>query len=514
LHLIKNTAIFIHQRRFILSENLILTIRKTGENVNPVFRFAPSPTGSLHVGGARTAIFNWLSARKYGGTFLIRIEDTDKKRSTKEAVDQIFTSLKWLGLDWDDEPVYQSRRRKRHLEIVNRLLEEGNAYRCFCTKNELAAKRIEAEKKKINKRYDGACRRLDPDEIQHNLEQQKPYTVRFKVPAGETVYDDLIHGRIKSDNNLLDDFVVLRSDGTPVYQAAVAADDHDMGVTTVLRGDDHIPNTNKQIMLYEALGWPVPKFGHVPLILGPDKVRLSKRHGSASVEEFDKEGILPSALFNYLCLLGWAPGDDQEVFSREEMTAAFSIERINKTTAVFDAKKLRWMNSRYIAALPGEMLKTEVKNWMQQNDLGPDIGNDQERIFYFADLLRPRSETISELLSGLTVFFNDPQEYEEKGVKKYFFKEEFIGSLKKFYQKLKDEPEVLFLDTAKIEKYLREYAEKENISPAKIIHPLRLAITGSTAGPGIFDMIYILGRDKVLKRTDNALKHVLETAAI
>jgi len=443
----------------------------------------------------------------------LRIEDTDKKRSTKEAVDQIFASLKWIGIDWDDEPVYQSSRQQRHIEIVNRLLDNGKAYRCFCTKEKLAAKRNEAEAKKINKRYDSACRDLTADEIQNNLNHEKQFTIRFKVPAGETAYDDLIHRRIKSDNNLLDDFIILRSDGTPVYQLAVAADDHDMGVTTVLRGDDHIPNTNKQILIYEALGWVIPEFGHMPLILGPDKVRLSKRHGSTSVEEFDRDGILPSALFNYLCLLGWASGDDQELFSLEELIAAFSVDRINKTLAVFDAKKLFWMNSRYIAALPNDILRTKVNDWLHENGFQADSETDLERLFYFADMLKPRSETINELLSGLTVFFNDPKEYEEKGVKKYFLKEQFVDSLTGFYLKLKNEHKDLFFDTEKIEKYLREHAEMENISPAKIIHPLRLAVTGSTAGPGIFDIIYILGKEKILRRTEAALKYVREAAA-
>ncbi len=481
--------------------------------MDPVFRFAPSPTGLLHVGGARTAIFNWILARKTGGMFLLRIEDTDKERSTNEAIDQILSSLEWLGINWDEKVIYQSHRQERHIEIANSLLNTGKAYRCFCTKEELSIKRQEAEANKINQRYDGACRNLNDVEIQDNLNLGKPFSVRFKVPAGEVVFNDLVHGRIKSENNLLDDFIILRSDGTPIYQTAVVADDHDMGVTTVLRGDDHIPNTNKQILLYDALEWPVPEFGHLPLILGPDRVRLSKRHGAASVEEFKKNGILSSALFNYLCLLGWASGNDQEMFSKEELIEKFSIERINKTSAVFDSKKLFWMNSKYIAVLPEHELKTAVNGWLKENKYQADTDYDEKRLFYYVDLLRPRSETITGLLDGLFVYFDDPLVYEEKGVKKYLINEQFLNSLSKFYINLKNRPDSLFLDVESIEKYLRDFAEDENVSPAKIIHPLRLAITGSTAGPGIFDLIYILGKDKILRRIDAALKYTKEVIA-
>ncbi len=257
----------------------------------PKLRFAPSPTGFLHVGGARTAIFNWLIARNSGGSFFLRIEDTDRLRSTEQAKEQILSSLKWIGLDWDGEIYYQSPHELRHREVADRLLETGKAYRCFCTRDELDRKRFAAEKNKINQRYDGTCRNLAASEIKQNLDASKPFAIRFRVEPGNVVYDDLIHGKTVIQNDTLDDFIIVRSDGTPTYQLSVVADDHDMEITHVLRGDDHIANTNKQILLYGALDWPAPEFGHLPLILGPDKKRFSKRHGAASVEEYRDQGI-------------------------------------------------------------------------------------------------------------------------------------------------------------------------------------------------------------------------------
>ena len=273
-----------------------------GVVLSQILRFAPSPSGFLHVGGARTAIFNWLLARKCGGKFLLRIEDTNRQRSTEQSIKQIFSGLKWLGIDWDDEVLYQSKRRQRHIEAKRQLLDSGHAYRCFCTKEELDEKRKIAQQNKIDNRYDRTCRNLPQEEINEKLFKKHPFSVRFKTPQGEIFFNDIIHGETRINNETLDDFIILRSDGTPIYQLAVVVDDHDMGVTKILRGDDHLSNTSKQILIYQALNWQVPQFGHLPLILGADKVRLSKRHGAASVEEFRDQGILPQALFNYLCL--------------------------------------------------------------------------------------------------------------------------------------------------------------------------------------------------------------------
>lgn len=474
--------------------------------MNYVLRFAPSPTGYLHVGGARTAIFNWLIARQKNGRFLLRIEDTDRLRSTDESIRKIISALEWLGIDWDGDIFFQSTREQRHLEIAHKLLQEGKAYRCFCTKEELEEKRKRAEALKLNQRYDGTCRHLSEEQIQQKLKQGLPFAIRFKVPQGQVHFDDLIHGPTTIENNTLDDFIIVRSDNTPVYQLAVVVDDHDMGVNLVLRGDDHISNTNKQILLYQALGWPVPQFGHVPLILGPDKNRLSKRHGATSVEEFKHMGIFPEALFNYLCLLGWSPGDDREIFSKEELIREFSLKRINKTPAVFDLQKLLWMNGKYLAQKSVDELLPYVEAWLKEQNLSPEYLKD-ERFRYLIKLLQIRAKTVNELTKQLTFYFNDPQEYEEKGVKKFFAKENSLQILTELYTLFEQQPDRFFDNLTEIEQAVRDLAQKMGLSAGKIIHPLRLALTGSTSSPGIFEIIYILGQKKVLNRLKNAINY-------
>lgn len=481
--------------------------------MTPVFRFAPSPTGYLHVGGARTAIFNWLMAQKTGGKFLLRIEDTDKKRSTKEAIEQIFSSLKWLGIDWHGKALYQSSRQERHIEIARKLLDQGKAYRCFCSKEELAEKRRRAEALKINKRYDGTCRRLSAAEIRKNLKAEKPFSIRLKVEPGEVAFNDLVHGLTTVNNDVLDDFIILRPDGTPVYQLAVVADDHDMAVTSVLRGDDHLANTNKQILLYRALGWQIPRFGHLPLILGPDRVRLSKRHGATSVEEFKAQGIFPQALLNYLCLLGWSPGADKEILSRGELIEQFSLEKINNTPAVFDLKKLLWMNSRYLAEFPQDELWARARNWLSEQRLS-FAAAEEKRLKYLMELLRPRSQTLQELFEGLRLFFHDPESLEEKGLKKYLLKESFYDPFSAFYETFKEQPETFFGDITQIESFIRGFAEKQSLPAARIIHPLRLALSGSSASPGIFELVYVLGKEKVLRRVQYALQYARQMVAL
>ena len=471
-----------------------------------VYRFAPSPTGFLHVGGARTAIFNWLLARQSQGLFLLRIEDTDVKRSTKEAIEQIKSSLSWLGLDWDGSEYYQSAHRQRHVEVAEKLLAEDKAYRCFCTKEQLEEKRRRAEALKINKRYDGTCRHLSRQQIEQNLAAGKPFAIRFKVHPGETVYHDLIHGRTAVDNDTLDDFIIVRSDGTPVYQLAVVVDDHDMGVTHIIRGDDHIANTNKQILLYRALNWPVPQFGHVPLILGPDKQRLSKRHGATSVEEYRHKGILPEAMFNYLCLLGWSSGDDREIWTREELIAAFSVERINHTPAVFDEQKLLWINAKHLSRKSPKDLMALISPLLQEKGLEiPE--QQQERFLFLLDLLKIRARTLNELVEEAHFFFNEPENYEQKGVKKYFAKplsQELLAGFLEHILRTREK----FATPERTEKFLRDFTEERGVSAAKLIHPLRLALTGKTASPGIFEIMYILGAESVVRRIERALNAI------
>ncbi|NOX89133.1 MAG: glutamate--tRNA ligase [Calditrichaeota bacterium] len=470
-------------------------------------RFAPSPTGYLHVGGARTAIFNWLIARQSGGKFLLRIEDTDKLRSTEESTQKILSSLKWLGLDWDGEVFFQSANQHRHLEVANLLLENGKAYRCFCTKEELEEKRRRAEELKLNQRYDGTCRNLTQQQIREKTNRGLPFAVRFKVPKGEVFFNDLIHGPMHVNNDTLDDFIIVRSDKTPVYQLAVVVDDHDMGVNLVLRGDDHISNTNKQILLYEALNWDVPGFGHLPLILGTDKQRLSKRHGAASVEEFRSMGIFSEALFNYLCLLGWSPGDDRELFTRDELIKRFSIDRINKTPAVFDPQKLLWMNAKYLAAKTADQLIPYLKPYLREKGYSAEELNDP-RFLFLIELQKIRSKTLRELADNLQLFFSDPVEYEEKGVKKYFRKENSLTLLNELHEFFNEQSNGFFEDISAIETAIREFAEKRDLSAAKVIHPLRLALTGKTASPGIFELVYVVGKKKVLTRIQNAINYL------
>ncbi len=478
-----------------------------------ILRFAPSPTGLLHVGGARTAIFNWLLARKLKGSFLLRIEDTDRLRSTREATDQILSAMRWLGLDWDDSVQLQSESSPVQIETANQLLATGKAYRCFCTPAELEEKRKYAEIHKINHRYDGTCRHLSPEQINKNLQENKPFSLRFKVEPGIVKYTDLIHGETEIDNDTLDDFILLRSDGSPTYQLAVVTDDHTMGITHIIRGDDHISNTNKQILLYRALDWEEPVFAHIPLILGPDKVRLSKRHGAASVEEFREQGILPEALFNYLCLLGWAPGDDREIMNREELINAFVPERINHSPAVFDYQKLLWMNAKYLSNMALNELMPYVNQWLQEQNL--KVPADRQDAFkLLVKLLQPRSQTIRKLTDQLIIFFRQPDSYEEKGVKKYFNKATYAGLLFEITAELKQSGSTLFNNIEELEKAIRSFAEKRDVSAGKVIHPLRLALTGKTTSPGIFEMLYILGYNEVINRLDRAINYIREQVMV
>jgi glutamyl-tRNA synthetase len=463
-----------------------------------IFRFAPSPSGYLHVGGARTAIFNWLLAQKRGGKFLLRLEDTDYERSTEESIMQIFNSLQWLGLHWDEEPVYQSKRKQRHLDIIQLLLDRGKAYRCFCTRTESTGRRMS--------RYSGVCRNLNSLEIAHNLATGKPFSVRIKITDGITTYRDLIHGQITIDNKEIDDFIIMRSDHTPVYNLAVTVDDHDMGVTHVIRGDDHIANTPKQIQLYQALTWPVPQFGHLPLILGRDRTRLSKRHGAASIEEFQKQGILPAALFNFLCLLGWSRGDDREIFSRHALVRHFSLARISSANAVFDPDKLLWMNGKYLSRVPADKLLSLIDApWDKPVDLY------DRRLIYLCDLVKERAQTLIEFREGIRFFDEDPLGYEEAGIKKYFTKEETLKLLRGLAVNLAHhEP----FSVQSLESLLRTYASEHDVSAGEIIHPLRLALTGKTASPGIFDVMYVLGKKKVLRRIEIAISYIETKIAI
>ncbi|MCK5031977.1 MAG: glutamate--tRNA ligase [Calditrichia bacterium] len=467
-----------------------------------VYRFAPSPTGFLHVGGARTAIFNWLLAKQTHGKFLVRIEDTDSKRSSAEFTQQIINSLKWLEIDWDDTPLFQSQRKSRYLEIVDRLLAEKNVYHCFCTPEELKQKREIAEKIKGDYVYDKTCLNLSESQVQSRLAEKQEFTIRIKSGAGTLIYHDKIMGEISTEIKLIGDFIIVRSDGNPVYQLAVVVDDHDMGITDVIRGADHLANTPKQILILKALNWNVPQFAHLPLILGPDKKRLSKRHGSTSTEEFKKNGYLPEALFNYLCLLGWASGDDIEIFYREELINKFSLENVNKSNAVFDGQKLKWMNAKYISQMSSDSLlhMSSEFNSEKESMTADEIGS----LLKLVDLVKLRAETINDFDKRMNFYYHDPEFYSEKGVKKYFHPKT-IQMLQAIMDKLDNEKD---FHHDRIENIIRNMAEELKQSAAKLIHPLRLALTGDIASPGIFEIIEILGKNKVNIRINNAIQYI------
>ncbi len=460
-------------------------------------RFAPSPTGYLHIGGARTAIFNWLFARHNGGSFILRIEDTDVERSSQEYTEAIIEALKWLGLEWDEGPYFQSKRLERYREVAERLLSEGKAYRCFCTPEELEEMRKEAQRKKIPFRYPGKCRNLKPPY------PNKPYSIRIKMPKeGFTEFEDEIRGVLRFENSQLDDFIIMRSNGLPTYNFAVVVDDADMKITHVIRGDDHINNTPRQIRLFEALGLKPPKYAHVPMILGPDRTRLSKRHGATSIDAYREEGFLPEAMVNYLVRLGWSYGD-QEIFSMEELIEKFTLDRVGKSAAVFNREKLLWLNGYYIRQKSEEELFELVKPFLER--LGIKNVEKSEKLLKLIKEVKERAKTLSELADGLVYFFRDPEEYEEKGVKK-FFKPKVLPAFKELMDELVKLRE---WNEEVIEPLFRGIVEKHGLKMVELAQVVRLALTGRTASPGIFEVMDVLGKEKTLRRMER-VKEILE----
>ncbi|MFC1540906.1 glutamate--tRNA ligase [Candidatus Latescibacterota bacterium] len=470
-------------------------------------RFAPSPTGDLHVGGARAALFNWLYARKTGGKFLLRIEDTDVERSTEEALKSILDSIRWLGLNWDEEPVRQSQRGELYRTAVGKLLENGSAYRCYCTKEELEAEREKARIEKLDYNYSGKCRNLDADTITKYEAEGLSFTVRFRVPDGETSFDDLVHDNKTFQNWTIGDFIVARADGSPVYLLGVAVDDADMGITLVMRGDDHISNTPKQIMIMEALGYDIPRFAHLPQVLGPDKKKLSKRHGAASVMEYKDMGFYPEAVVNFLAFLGWNPGDEREKMNIDELIESFSIPNISKKSSVFDLQKLEWLNGLFLRERSTEEIF---------NDVGPlyvksgfiseeSLTNERNYILNVIELLKVRCRLITDFKTQGEYFFHDPVSYDEKGVRKFFMKPE----TNEYLEKLIDTFETMgTFNEQKLEDAVRNLAEELNIGGGKLIHPTRLAVSGVTGGPGLFEILALIGRERVVSRMRLAIKFI------
>ncbi|HVE77482.1 MAG TPA: glutamate--tRNA ligase [Gemmatimonadaceae bacterium] len=468
-------------------------------------RFAPSPTGYLHVGGARTALFNWLYARHEGGKFLLRVEDTDKARSTEESTRAIFEGLTWLGLDWDEEVVHQGANLARHRSDAQRLLASGAVYRCFCTPAELEERRAAAEARGDTFKYDRRCDRLDPAEVEGRVATGEPHVLRFRVPAGTTEWDDLVHGRIAFPNADIEDFVVLRSDATPIYNMAVVSDDIAMRITCVMRGDDHISNTPKQILIYRALGAPLPTFAHLPMIHGMDGKKLSKRHGATAVGDYQHQGILPGAMLNFLALLGWSPGDDIEVMPRDEMVARFSADRLQKKAAIFDPRKLEWMNGQHLSRTPAAELEPLVTPGIVAAGLASaeELARRREWYLSLLDLLKVRARTIDDIVRQARPYLADAVEYDEDAVAKQWKDRAAAAEvLRATRERLASLP--AWTPDA-MEESLRQLADARGVAGGKIFQPLRVALTGTGVSPGIFDVLVILGRDRSVARLDTAV---------
>ncbi len=462
-------------------------------------RFAPSPTGFLHVGGARTALFNWLFARHTKGVFVLRIEDTDQDRNNPEMVAAILEGMEWLGLNWDEGPYHQADGFERHRRDVFAMVERGSAYRCFCTPQELERKRAEAGDRY---RYDRTCFGIAKDVSAARAAAGEPFTVRFRMPDGVTSWDDAVHSRIEIANSSMDDFIVLRTEGTPIYNMAVVSDDIEHRITHVIRGDDHISNTPKQILIYQALGAELPVFAHVPMILGPDGKRLSKRHGATAVGEYQNQGILPAALRNFLALLGWSPGEDKEILPVEEMVERFTLEGINRKSAIFDAAKLEWMNGQYLNALSAAELAPLVRAALAEKGFADgNLQNRQDWFLQLIDLLKTRSRIVHDIADQAQPFLVRDVVYEADAVKKHWKEPDVRVRLLALRDSFEQLPE---WTPAVLEEALRGVAEQLGVGGGKLIHPLRVALLGKAIGPGIFDVLAALGRELSLHRIDSA----------
>lgn len=455
-------------------------------------RFAPSPTGYLHVGGARTALFNWLYARRFGGTFILRIEDTDTERSTQESVDAILQGMEWLGLEWDEGPFFQTANFPLYKEHVEKLLDEGKAYRCWCTSEELNAKREAAMQEGRKPKYDGTCRHCQDQPL------DQPHVIRFKAPeTGETAFDDQIKGRIVFPNSELDDLIIQRTDGTPTYNFCVVIDDALMKITHVIRGDDHVNNTPRQVQLYEALGYPVPLFAHVPMILGSDKARLSKRHGATSVIAYRDMGYLPEALVNYLVRLGWSHGDD-EIFSRAEMTEKFDIANVGRSPSVFNPEKLLWLNAHYIKASDPQRLAELLKPHLASRGVTDTA---QPALSAVIATLQERAQTLEEMADRALFYYQAPQNYDEAALAK-FAPEHLTAVYGAVAEKLTALPNP---DVPTIDALLKELCTERSWKMPQVGQPLRIALSGGTQAPGIGEIICALGIGESITRIQRAV---------
>ncbi|MZG52817.1 MAG: glutamate--tRNA ligase [Nitrospinae bacterium] len=459
-------------------------------------RFAPSPTGFLHIGGVRTALFNWLFARNHGGKFVLRIEDTDLSRSTEESIQEILESMRWLGLDWDEGPFRQTERQEIYSQKVEQLLKAGKAYPCFCTPEELDKKRSEAQKAGLKPKYDGTCR------DRSDIPEGAPSVIRFKAPLeGSVVVDDLLRGKVVFDITELDDLIIQRTDGTPTYNFVVVVDDSEMGITHVIRGDDHLSNTPRQCLLYDALDFQRPQFSHISMILGQDKTRLSKRHGATSALAYRDMGYLPDAMINYLARLGWSHGD-QEIFSREELIKHFSFDSVNTSAAIFDADKLSWVNEQYIQSTPPEELAKHLEpHLVKTGVLQEGHGLSPQEIAKVVPCLNQRAKTLVEMAEKSAFFFRKEVEFDEKAKNK-FLTDESKPLLEKVVAGLTALDE---FSAENIETLFKKIVEEEGLKLGKLAQPIRVALTGTTVSPGIYDVVLLLGKEECLKRLGNVI---------
>ncbi len=478
-------------------------------------RFAPSPTGYLHVGAARTALFDYLYARHTGGAFILRIEDTDRSRLDEDALSEIYASLRWLGLQWDEGPevggpcgpYVQSERTELYRGHVTELIESGRAYRCFCPPERLRELRERQEQSKDTRvGYDRRCRSISAEQSRRMADEGTPYVVRFAMPDNRTVaFDDTVRGHIEYRTDVLEDTILLKSDGFPTYHLANVVDDHHMKISHVIRGEEWIASTPLHLLMYEAFGWPAPLFAHVPVILSPDGGKLSKRKGAASVMDFKQAGFLPDAMVNFLALVGWSPGDDRERLSRQELIEAFDLQRVNPKAAVFDEQKLEWLNGQYLQDCPVEDVADVVLGvWRERGWIAAEQGIDDPRLRTILTLMKGRARRVNDIGPSAVYFFEDPTDYDPKGRKKHFKAgvDKVLSDLANLVERT--EP----FDADAIERAYRGYAEEHGLGAGKVIHPTRLALSGVSFGPGLFEMMAVLGRETVVRRMRRAVEHL------
>jgi glutamyl-tRNA synthetase len=453
----------------------------------------------LHVGGARTALFDWLFARKNNGIFVLRIEDTDTERSSDEMTQGILDAMEWLGLRWDEGPYMQSAGVDRHREAAQTVLKSGHAYYCFCSPELLDQKRKEAAARKTDFKYDRTCLGLPPEEVKRRLDSGERAAVRFRVPDGPVTFNDAVVGEVTISSDMIEDFVLLRSNSQPTYHVSVVVDDIEMKITHVIRGADHVSNTPKQILLYRALGAPIPSFAHIPLILGPDKTRMSKRHGATSVMAYKEQGIVPEAMRNFLALLGWSPGTDQEMFDDDELIRAFSLEGISRANAVFNPDKLMWFNAQYIARLPHEKLLQYLKPEYINAGLWRDSFEKEESEWFrtLINLYRPRAKVLTDFPKQSRILLLDEVEFDPAAVEKFLKDEKVRGYLGMLGDRIANESEFTH---DSLEKTVRGLAEELGVKAAVLMNPARVALTGQAVAPGLFDVMLLLGREKTVAR--------------